>query len=48
MEGLFGVALIAGLVIFCVELIKRLGRIALALEKLAGLPPLEFAKPNIG
>ncbi len=41
---LFTVAAIGGLLVFCIELIKRLGRIAVALEKLAGIPPPDFSK----
>ncbi len=46
--ALFGIACIVALLVFCIELIKRLGRIAVALEKLAGIPPLDFSKPNLG
>jgi hypothetical protein len=46
--ALFGVlttvAIIGGVLVFCIELIKRLGRIAVALEKLAGIPPPDFSK----
>ena len=45
---LFTVAFVMGLLVFCLEVIKRLGRIAVALEKLAGISPADFSKPNVG
>src|ERR1035438_3101954 len=45
---LFTVAFVAGLLVFCLEVIKRLGRIAVALEKLAGILPADLSKPNVG
>jgi hypothetical protein len=43
----FAIAFLVGMAIFCIELVKRIGRIALALEKLAGIPPRDFTKPGV-
>ncbi|MGA3054157.1 MAG: hypothetical protein ABSD63_08110 [Candidatus Korobacteraceae bacterium] len=45
---LFTVAFVVGLLVFCLEVIKRLGRIAIALGKLAGISSADLSKPNVG
>ena len=45
---LFTVAFVVGLLIFCLEVVRRLGRIAVALEKLAGNAPADLSKPSVG
>ncbi len=47
MGELLGLVFIVGSVVFFVELIKEVKRIAVALEKLAGIPPPDFSKPSV-